>query len=247
MLAGGVPRAVNRGALGATVLLLTIGAQLGAPPAEASDAVAEEARGGAAVVLPNGDVDLHAVVRRVLDRRCVSCHSDGGPASKLSLETYASILRGGKGGPSLLPGRSADSTMVHRMRLPLSDPKHMPPSDETQMTAAELDAIILWIERGGRELDVVSRAALADRQLAMLQAAVDPPPGAAPVVADAGKGIAKKPGPAAPRPLPAATGCAGCAVGGGQGSPVAWLTAVAVVSAALLLRASRCCSGGVGR
>ncbi|MCY3002970.1 MAG: hypothetical protein NTV21_14305 [Planctomycetota bacterium] len=47
-------------------------------------------------------------------------------------------------------GDSAASELVRRMRLPLDDEDHMPPSKEAQPAAADVDLVARWIDAGAR-------------------------------------------------------------------------------------------------
>jgi hypothetical protein len=73
----------------------------------------------------------------VLAEKCFACHSAKKQKGKLRLDSLESLLRGGKHGPAVVPGRPAGSLLVQRTELPLESEGHMPPKDKPQLTAAE--------------------------------------------------------------------------------------------------------------
>lgn len=110
--------------------------------------------GGASASAPaaKGDAaDLSAytaVVQPILDRTCVSCHSAEKPKGKLRLDSFDGLMAGGAGGPSVQPGRSADSALIQRILLPLEHDDHMPPEGKPQPTEEEIALLRWWIDAG---------------------------------------------------------------------------------------------------
>ena len=64
------------------------------------------------------------------------------------METYETLLKGGKNGPVLIAGKAFDSPMIYRLLLPINDDDHMPPDGKPQPTPAEVAALQWWIENG---------------------------------------------------------------------------------------------------
>ncbi len=81
----------------------------------------------------------------VLEAKCSKCHGPNKQKAKLRVDSLAALLRGGKGGPALVPGSPEQSGIIRRVRLPLSDDKHMPPEDEPQLDKAELATLTSWV------------------------------------------------------------------------------------------------------
>ena len=48
----------------------------------------------------------------ILRTACLGCHSAENPTSGLALNSYAGLMKGGKGGVCIVPGKSADSRLV---------------------------------------------------------------------------------------------------------------------------------------
>lgn len=86
----------------------------------------------------------------LFEARCAACHYpevdlEGG----LDLSTHALAMKGGKAGPSILPGNAADSLLV-KMIEGAVEPK-MPPEKFKQLTRAEIDSIRAWIDAGAKD------------------------------------------------------------------------------------------------
>lgn len=64
------------------------------------------------------------------------------------MESFASLLKGGKNGASVVPGDLAASELYRRITLDPSHEDFMPAEDKTPLTQTEKDIIRLWIEEG---------------------------------------------------------------------------------------------------
>ncbi|HEY8150370.1 MAG TPA: c-type cytochrome domain-containing protein, partial [Vicinamibacteria bacterium] len=105
---------------GATILATTAGVQAEAP------ATAE-----------------YAAAQAILTAKCVRCHGPEKQKSGLRLDTRSAALEGGIDGPSILPGKSAESDLVRRI---LGQTKPRMPYKEPPLEAAEIAAIRAWID-----------------------------------------------------------------------------------------------------
>ncbi len=63
------------------------------------------------VALAAGPVDYARDVKPLLAKHCVSCHGDERPRAGLRLDTAALAVKGGKAGPSVVPGRADESPL----------------------------------------------------------------------------------------------------------------------------------------
>jgi WD40 repeat protein len=91
-------------------------------------------------------------VADVLAAKCVGCHSEVLAENKLNLEEVSTMLKGGKRGPALVPGK-ADESLLFRMAAHRVDPV-MPPRDKKDakpLTSEELGLIKLWIDAGAKD------------------------------------------------------------------------------------------------
>ena len=93
-----------------------------------------------------GDVDYLRDVKPLLARQCVGCHGAEKPRGGLRLDTAAAALKGGRGGPSVVPGNSGESPLYTAVvsdddgeRMPLKRPK---------LSDAEATTLRTWIDAG---------------------------------------------------------------------------------------------------
>lgn len=96
------------------------------------------------------DDEFSLVVLPVLDAKCITCHGPSKRKGKLRLDSGQAILAGGSEGPAIVPGDPAASLIMQRIRLPLDDEEHMPPSDHEQLTPKEIGVLETWIAGGAR-------------------------------------------------------------------------------------------------
>ena len=114
---------------GATILAATAGVRAAAPPMAPTAPDAAE----------------YAAAHAILTAKCVRCHGPEKQKSGLRLDTRAAVLEGGIDGPSILPGKSAESDLVRRI---LGQTKPRMPYKEPPLEAAEIAAIRAWIDAG---------------------------------------------------------------------------------------------------
>ena len=92
------------------------------------------------------------VTMSILHVRCVVCHGRRKQEGGLDVRTRASLLRGGKSGPSIIPGKPDDSLLIRRI-----DAGEMPPLELQRpyavrpVTSAELEKLRQWIAAGAPE------------------------------------------------------------------------------------------------
>jgi uncharacterized membrane protein len=91
------------------------------------------------------------LIQPILERRCAACHGPEKHKADLSVESYETLLKGGKDGPVLVVGKAVDSPLISRLLLPLDDEDHMPPQGKPQPTLAEIAALQWWIDCGAPE------------------------------------------------------------------------------------------------
>ena len=85
----------------------------------------------------------------ILSRRCVECHGSSKQSGKLRLDSVDAMFRGGKSGPAIVAGKSAESRLFERVRA--QGKKRMPPEDEgPPLSAGELKVLQAWIDAGAK-------------------------------------------------------------------------------------------------
>jgi uncharacterized membrane protein len=158
----GPPRAYGF-SLSATLVVLVVTSHLGASLTHGRDYLAQFAPAPLRALLgakstpaaaPKVAADLagqpvfSALIHPILERRCSACHGPEKHKGDLSVESYKTLLNGGKDGPVLIAGKALDSPMIHRVLLPMNDDDHMPPDGKPQPTLAEIAVLQWWIEHG---------------------------------------------------------------------------------------------------
>ena len=81
----------------------------------------------------------------ILQKNCLSCHSSAIHKSDLILESYTSMLKGGKHGQPIVPHDAKSSLMVQMLEGDI-DPQM--PADADPLSASEIELIKSWINAG---------------------------------------------------------------------------------------------------
>jgi len=87
---------------------------------------------------------FEAQVRPLLAKRCWSCHGQAGMGG-LRLDSIDGILKGGKSGPAIVPGKPADSLLVQAITYQHERLRMPPPG---QLPAEEIAILTSWVEHG---------------------------------------------------------------------------------------------------
>jgi uncharacterized membrane protein len=87
------------------------------------------------------------IVHPIFEDRCGECHNSTKKKGRLSMESLATILKGGKTGPAVLPGNLTESELYRRINLDPSHEDFMPADDKTPLSYTEKEIIRLWIEK----------------------------------------------------------------------------------------------------
>ena len=102
------------------------------------------------------EIDFDSTIHPILARRCVTCHGGANPQAGLALTSREAMLKGGITGPSVVPGRSAESLLIKRVNgtvgppMPLAGPK---------LTPAEIQALSAWIDQNAPWTDTAAKPA----------------------------------------------------------------------------------------
>ncbi len=96
---------------------------------------------------PGLSADQHFLLRvqPLLDSRCVSCHGPDKQKGSLRLDSREALLKGGDIGPSVLPGKPAESLLLQAVLHAKTD-LEMPPKDK--LSPAEIAIFEQWIREG---------------------------------------------------------------------------------------------------
>ena len=88
------------------------------------------------------------IVQPILNKKCAQCHRAGKTKGDLSVESYATLMKGGKSRPAIVAGNLTASELYSRITLGVSDEKHMPADGKIPLTSSEIAIIKWWIEKG---------------------------------------------------------------------------------------------------
>jgi hypothetical protein len=87
-------------------------------------------------------------VRPLLEQRCGACHSPDSRTSGLDATTVTSLLKGGKHGPAVVPGKAAESAMLQYIR---GNREPRMPKGMAPLSDLEIQLLDDWIQAGARD------------------------------------------------------------------------------------------------
>ncbi len=153
----------------ATVGMLTLAGHLGASITHGSDYLTEYAPApvrellGFPVIVPHEipeEVDdrqaFEDVVKPILTTSCLTCHSGEKFNGGLRLDTYAGLMKGGSDGPVVNTATPDVSELLHRINLPASEEKHMPPAGHPALNSDQIAVLSWWVKAGAPEKQTVA-------------------------------------------------------------------------------------------
>src|SRR5262245_48361695 len=106
----------------------------------------------APAILPAAEVDYLREVRPTLANHCYSCHGALRQRGKLRLDAVQLLRKGGRHGPAVTPGKSAESLLTRAGRG--QDHPRMPPAGEGEpLPPAAIAALEKWIDQGAKAAD----------------------------------------------------------------------------------------------
>jgi WD40 repeat protein len=88
-------------------------------------------------------------IEPIFYKHCIACHSGSEKRGKLDLGSYDALIKGGKRGPAVVPGKSASSLLV-KLAGRTMDPPMPPLKEEDSLSPEELALVKLWIDQGAK-------------------------------------------------------------------------------------------------
>ena len=88
------------------------------------------------------------VIKPILESRCYGCHGPNKQKGKLRLDLPDFILKGGKDGKIIVPGKAEESALIKRILLSKESKDHMPPKEKPQPGKQDLDLLHWWVNSG---------------------------------------------------------------------------------------------------
>lgn len=115
------------------------------------------------------------VIKPIFEKKCVSCHNPDKLKGDLILADAKSILKGGKTGKLIVPGKPGLSLLLQRIHLPLEEKKHMPPKGKIQLSDDEITLLYHWVKANAdfkkKLIDLPAKDSLRILATAILQPA----------------------------------------------------------------------------
>jgi WD40 repeat protein len=97
-------------------------------------------------------VSFEKDIRDIFELNCVACHYEGGAESRLVVENASGMLKGGKRGAGIVPGKP-DESLIYLVAARKKTP-HMPPLpnkvEAAALTPKELGTLRQWIVEGAK-------------------------------------------------------------------------------------------------
>jgi hypothetical protein len=97
-------------------------------------------------------IDYLRDVKPILKERCFACHGALRQKSGLRLDSATLIRKGGKGGPIVIAGKSAESPIIDAV-LGRGRPRMPPEKEGPALTAAQIAVLRAWIDAGAKTPD----------------------------------------------------------------------------------------------
>jgi hypothetical protein len=117
------------------------------------------------------------VIQPILNEKCLNCHNSNRAKNDLILSDYESIMKGGKDGDDVVPGKAEQSLLYKYALLPMNDSLHMPPKEKLQLDREEIKLIGWWINTGANEHDKYLNVTKVDSIETIMQARFQPKKG----------------------------------------------------------------------
>ncbi len=96
-------------------------------------------------------IDFDKQVKPILEQNCIRCHGSEQGKGGLRLHTKELAITGGDSGPSLVVGKSKESSLYTTTILPPEDDRVMPPQPKNRpLTKAEAEVLRAWIDEGAK-------------------------------------------------------------------------------------------------
>src|ERR1043166_3994800 len=90
--------------------------------------------------------DYGQAIKPLLEKKCFSCHGGLKQKAALRVDTVALMLKGGKSGPAVVPGKSTESLLIERITQ--TDPDERMPQDGAALTPDQIALLRTWVDAG---------------------------------------------------------------------------------------------------
>jgi mono/diheme cytochrome c family protein len=96
-------------------------------------------------------VDYAAKIAPLFQEHCIDCHGKDDPEGEFNLESFADLMKGGKAGRAIEPGKAEDSLLVKFLEGRSGKKgknQFMPPGKKEHLKSDEIGLIRQWIDAG---------------------------------------------------------------------------------------------------
>lgn len=102
------------------------------------------------LALAAGPIDYQRDVKPILAGRCYACHGALQQKGKLRVDAVALMIQGGRSGPAVSPGKSAESLLIQHVTA-AAGARRMPPESEGEgLKQREIALLRTWIDQGAK-------------------------------------------------------------------------------------------------
>ncbi|MBM4070040.1 MAG: NB-ARC domain protein [Planctomycetes bacterium] len=130
-------------------LILSVGILMSAPAAVLAQEKSKKIEPIKVVALNRKDpVTYEKDVEPIFLKKCTTCHSGSVKEGRLDMGSYEGLVKGGKRGTPIVPGKS-DTSLLYKSAGRSAKP-FMPPKGEEPLSPEELAIIKLWIDQGAK-------------------------------------------------------------------------------------------------
>ena len=91
-------------------------------------------------------VSFSKEIKPIFEASCINCHGRGKDKGGFRMDTRETTLKGGDGGPAVLPGKSAESLIIALVQG--IDPDNIMPRKGSRLTAEQIGLLRAWIDQG---------------------------------------------------------------------------------------------------
>jgi uncharacterized membrane protein len=91
-------------------------------------------------------------VMPLVKAKCLPCHAQGNSnPGQYNMETYDAIVKGGRHGAAVVPGKPDAGTLVQKVKASPSFGEQMPVMTKTKLTPDEIAILETWIKQGAKK------------------------------------------------------------------------------------------------
>ena len=95
----------------------------------------------------------YSTVEPIITKHCLDCHAAQDPEADLVMESFDTLITGGKSGKVIVPGKSAESLLVQMIEGNVEregKKRIMPPGKRKKLEPSEIAVVKAWIDAGAK-------------------------------------------------------------------------------------------------